>query len=170
MSQLLRIDCYLCKQPLLNDNMNVGDRIPDLLGHDAEGNEIRLSNYPDKKIILYFYPKDNTSGCTAEACSMRDNLPELGKAGYQVIGVSVDSAESHKKFAAKNSLTFPLIADTDHHLVEQMGVWGEKSMYGRKYMGIFRTTFIISPDGIIEHIFLPKQIKTKTHAEQVLAL
>lgn len=150
--------------------MNVGDKVPDLLGKDAEGNEIRLSDYPGKKIALYFYPKDNTSGCTAEACSIRDNYDDLLKAGYQVIGVSVDSAESHKKFAAKYDLPFPLIADTDHHLVEQMGVWGEKSMYGRKYLGTFRTTFIISPEGIIEHIMLPKQIKTKIHAEQILAL
>lgn len=143
--------------------------MPDFLGVDAEGKEIRLSDYPGKKVILYFYPKDSTSGCTAEACSMRDNLQELEKDGYQVIGVSVDSASSHQKFAAKNELTFPLIADTDHKLVEQMGVWGEKSMYGRKYMGTFRTTFIISPDGTIEKIYLPKQIKTKTHAEQILA-
>ncbi|MBD5338423.1 MAG: thioredoxin-dependent thiol peroxidase [Bacteroides sp.] len=149
--------------------MNVGDKVPDFLGVDAEGKEIRLGDYPGKKVILYFYPKDSTSGCTAEACSMRDNLQELEKDGYQVIGVSVDSAASHQKFAAKNELTFPLIADTDHKLVEQMGVWGEKSMYGRKYMGTFRTTFIISPDGTIEKIYLPKQIKTKTHAEQILA-
>lgn len=149
--------------------MNVGDKVPDLLGLDADGKEVRLSDYPGKKIILYFYPKDSTSGCTAEACSMRDNLDNLAKEGYQVIGVSVDSADSHKKFAAKNDLKFPLISDTDHKLVEQMGVWGEKSMYGRKYMGTFRTTFIISPDGVIEKIFLPKQIKTKTHAEQILA-
>ena len=149
--------------------MNVGDKVPDFLGVDAEGKEIRLSDYPGKKVILYFYPKDSTSGCTAEACSMRDNLQELEKDGYQVIGVSVDSAGSHQKFAAKNELTFPLIADTDHKLVEQMGVWGEKSMYGRKYMGTFRTTFIISPDGTIEKIYLPKQIKTRTHAEQILA-
>lgn len=149
--------------------MNVGDKVPDLLGTDAEGKEIRLSDFPGKKVILYFYPKDNTSGCTAEACSMRDNLPALEKEGYQVIGVSVDSAESHRKFAAKNGLTFPLIADTDHRLVEQMGVWGEKSMYGRKYMGTFRTTFIIGPDGRIERIYQPKQIKTKTHATQILS-
>lgn len=148
--------------------MNVGDTVPDLLGTDAEGHEVRLSDFPGKKIILYFYPKDNTSGCTAEAFSMRDNTPALEAEGYQVIGVSVDSAESHRKFAAKHSLPFPLIADTDKHLVEQMGVWGEKSMYGRKYMGTFRTTFIIGTDGRIERVFLPKEIKTKTHAEQIL--
>lgn len=149
--------------------MNVGDKVPDLLGMDAEGKEIRLSDYPGKKVVLYFYPKDSTSGCTAEACSMRDNLDALADKGYQVIGVSVDNAASHQKFATKNNLTFPLIADTDHRLVEEMGVWGEKSMYGRKYMGTFRTTFIISPEGVIEKIYLPKQIKTKTHAEQILA-
>lgn len=148
--------------------MNTGDKVPDLLGLDAEGKEVRLSDYPGKTIVLYFYPKDNTSGCSAEACSFRDNYPALQGNNVQVIGVSVDSADSHQKFAAKYELPFPLIADTDHKLVEQMGVWGEKSMYGRKYMGTFRTTFIISPEGVIERIFLPKQIKTKTHAEQIL--
>ncbi len=148
--------------------MNVGDNVPDFLGKDSEGNEVRLSDYPGKKIILYFYPKDNTAGCSAEACSMQENLAEFQKKGYQVIGVSVDSEASHRKFADKYGLTFPLVADTDHHLVEKMGVWGEKSMYGRKYMGTFRTTFIISPEGVIEKIYLPKQIKTKTHATQIL--
>lgn len=148
--------------------MNIGDIVPDYLGKDAEGREVRLSDYPGKRIALYFYPKDNTSGCTAEACSLRDRMPELTDKGYQVIGVSVDSAESHRKFADRHSLPFPLIADTDHKLVEQMGVWGEKSMYGRKYMGTFRTTFIIGPDHRIERIFLPKEIKTKIHADQIL--
>lgn len=142
--------------------------MPDYLGKDAEGREVRLSDYPGKRIALYFYPKDNTSGCTAEACSLRDRMPELTDKGYQVIGVSVDSAESHRKFSDRHSLPFPLIADTDHKLVEQMGVWGEKSMYGRKYMGTFRTTFIIGPDHRIERIFLPKEIKTKIHADQIL--
>lgn len=143
--------------------------MPDLLGLDADGKEVRLSDYPGRKVILYFYPKDSTPGCTAEACSMRDNLGALQAAGYQVIGASVDSAASHKRFAEKHGLTFPLISDPDHKLVEQMGVWGEKSMYGRKYMGTMRTTFIIGPDGRIEKIFGPKDIKTKTHAEQILA-
>ncbi len=150
--------------------MNVGDKVPDLLGTDAQGKEVRLSDYPGKTIALYFYPKDNTSGCTAEACSLRDSYQALLNKGMQVIGVSVDSADSHRKFAEKNSLPFPLIADTDHRLVEQMGVWGEKSMYGRKYMGTYRTTFIINPDHTIARIILPKQIKTKTHGEQLLAL
>lgn len=149
--------------------MNVGDTMPDLLGLDADGKEVRLSDYPGRKVILYFYPKDSTPGCTAEACSMRDNLGALQAAGYQVIGASVDSAASHKRFAEKHGLTFPLISDPDHKLVEQMGVWGEKSMYGRKYIGTMRTTFIIGPDGRIEKIFGPKDIKTKTHAEQILA-
>lgn len=144
--------------------------MPDLLGLDADGREVRLSNYPGKKIVLYFYPKDNTPGCTAEACSMRDNLDQLAAKGYQVVGVSVDSAESHKKFAARHELSFPLIADTDHKLVELMGVWGEKSMCGRKYMGTMRTTFVIGENGVVEHVFLPKQVKAKTHAEQILAL
>lgn len=143
--------------------------MPDLLGLDADGKEVRLSDYPGRKVILYFYPKDSTPGCTAEACSMRDNLGALQAAGYQVIGASVDSAASHKRFAEKQGLTFPLISDPDHKLVEQMGVWGEKSMYGRKYIGTMRTTFIIGPDGRIEKIFGPKDIKTKTHAEQILA-
>lgn len=143
--------------------------MPDLLGLDADGKEVRLSDYPGRKVILYFYPKDSTPGCTAEACSMRDNLGALEAAGYQVIGASVDSAASHKRFAEKQGLTFPLISDPDHKLVEQMGVWGEKSMAGRKYMGTLRTTFIIGPDGRIEKIFGPKDIKTKTHAEQILA-
>ena len=148
--------------------MKAGDKMPDLLGRDADGNEVRLSQYPDKKIALYFYPKDNTSGCTAQACSLRDSYQQLLDAGYQVIGVSVDSAESHRKFAEKHSLPFPLITDTDHHLVELAGVWGEKSMYGRKYMGTFRTTFIISPSGEVTRIITPKQVKTKDHAAQIL--
>lgn len=147
-----------------------GSRVPDLLGTDQNGNEVRLSQFPGKKIALYFYPKDLTSGCTAQACNLRDNYHDLLDAGYQVIGVSVDPAESHQKFIAKNSLPFPLIADTDHSLVERFGVWGEKSMYGRKYMGTFRTTFILSPEGEVLSVIAPKQVKTKTHAAQILDL
>ena len=148
--------------------MNIGDKAPEVLGMNENGEEIRLSQYKGKKLVLYFYPKDNTSGCTAEACSLRDNYAELRKQGYEVIGVSVDSATSHRKFIDKYELPFPLIADTDKKLVEAMGVWGEKSMYGRKYMGIFRTTFLINEEGIIEKIYSPKEIKTKTHGEQIL--
>ena len=148
--------------------MNIGDKAPEILGKDENGKEIRLSDYKGQKLVLYFYPKDNISGCTAEACSLRDNYSELRNAGYAVVGVSVDDEKSHQKFIAKNELPFPLIADTDKTLVEQFGVWGEKSMYGRKYFGTIRTTFIIDENGIIEKIIGPKQIKTKIHASQIL--
>lgn len=150
--------------------MNVGDKAPEILGMDENGNQIKLSDYKGKKIVLYFYPKDNTSGCTAEACSFRDGYQNLREAGYEVIGVSVDDSASHKKFRMKNDLPFTLITDTDKQLVQAFGVWGEKSMYGRKYMGTFRTTFIINEEGIVEKIFTPKDINTKIHAEQVLAV
>ena len=150
--------------------MNVGDKAPEVLGLNENGEQVLLSQYRGKKVVLYFYPKDSTSGCTAEACSLRDNYAALRGKGYEVVGVSVDSAASHQKFIAKNELPFTLIADTDKTLVEQMGVWGEKSMCGRKYMGTFRTTFILNEEGVIEKIFAPKEIKTKTHGEQVLAL
>lgn len=150
--------------------MNVGDKAPEVLGVNEKGERILLSNYRGKKVVLYFYPKDNTSGCTAEACSLRDNYSALKSKGYEVVGVSVDSAASHKKFIEKHELPFTLIADTDKSLVNEMGVWGEKSMYGRKYMGTFRTTFIINEEGVVEKVFSPKEVKTKTHGEQLLAL
>lgn len=150
--------------------MTTGDKAPEILGKDQNGNEVRLSDFAGKKLVLYFYPKDNTSGCTTEACSLRDNLPALAGKGYAVVGVSPDSEASHQRFIEKHGLPFTLIADTDHSLAEKMGAWGEKSMYGRKYMGILRTTFIIGPDGTIEHIFGPKQIKTKEHGNQILNL
>lgn len=150
--------------------MTTGDKAPEILGKDQNGNEVRLSDFAGKKLVLYFYPKDNTSGCTAEACSLRDNLPALAGKGYAVVGVSPDSEASHQRFIEKHGLPFTLIADTDHSLAEKMGAWGEKSMYGRKYMGILRTTFIIDPDGNIEQIFGPKQIKTKEHGNQILNL
>ena len=148
--------------------MEVGAKVPDILGVDQDGKIVKRSDYPGRTIALYFYPKDMTSGCTAQACNLRDNYQSLLDAGYQVIGVSVDSADSHKKFIAKNSLPFPLITDPDHKLVTEFGVWGEKSMYGRKYLGTFRTTFIISPEGEVTRIITPKQIKTKNHAAQIL--
>jgi len=148
--------------------MNIGDKAPELLGKDENGREVRLSDYKGKKLVLYFYPKDLTSGCTAEACSFRDHRDELQKAGMEVLGVSVDNDIQHRKFKEKHELNFPLIADVDHELVEAFGVWQEKSMYGRKYMGTVRTTFIIGEDGTIEKIIGPKQIKTKIHAEQIL--
>jgi peroxiredoxin Q/BCP len=145
-----------------------GDRIPDILGIDQDGNEIKSSDFRGRKLALYFYPKDNTSGCTEEACSLRDGYQELRKAGYEIIGVSRDSARSHRGFIAKHSLPFRLIADTDTRLQEQFGVWAEKSMYGRKYMGTLRTTFIIDEDGIVTDIIESKEITTKNHANQIL--
>lgn len=150
--------------------MNIGDKAPDILGVNENGEEIRLSQFAGKKVILYFYPKDNTPGCTAEACSLRDNYSQLQAKGYEVIGVSTDSVASHRKFIDKQSLPFTLIADTEKSLVTEMGVWGEKSMCGRKYMGTFRTTFIIDENGVVEKIFNPKEINTKTHGEQILSL
>lgn len=148
--------------------MKIGDKAPDILGKNEKGEEIRLSDYQGKKIVLYFYPKDNTPGCTAEACSLRDNYSTLREAGYEIIGVSVDDEKSHKKFIEKNQLPFTLIADTDKKLVNQFGVWGEKKLAGRTYMGTFRTTFIINEKGIIERVILPKEIKTNIHAQQIL--
>ena len=150
--------------------MNIGDRAPEVLGKDENGREIRLSDYKGRKLVLYFYPKDNTSGCTAEACSLRDHYDSLQGAGYDVVGVSKDSADSHMKFKKKHELPFPLIADVDHSLLEVMGAWGEKTMYGKKVTGTIRTTFIINEEGVIEHIFVGKLVKTKEHAEQILGL
>ena len=148
--------------------MNIGDHAPEVLGKDEQGREIRLSDYKGRKLVLYFYPKDNTSGCTSEACSLRDRYEELQGAGYEVVGVSKDSAASHQKFKEKHSLPFPLIADVDKTLMEAMGAWGEKNMYGRKTMSTIRTTFIINEEGIIENILAGKQVKTKEHAAQIL--
>ena len=165
----IRLFVYFRQPNQKEQIMNIGDKAPEVLGINEKGEEILLSNYQGKKVVLYFYPKDNTSGCTAEACSLRDNYAELKAKGYEVIGVSVDNEKSHQKFIEKYELPFTLIADTDKKLVEAMGVWGEKSMYGRKYMGTFRTTFILNEEGVVEQIFLPKEIKTKTHGEQILA-
>ena len=150
--------------------MNVGDKVPATLGTDQNGNEVKLADFAGRKLVLYFYPKDNTPGCTAEACSLRDHMDELAARGYAVVGVSSDGEASHRRFIDKHALPFTLIADTDHKLQEAMGVWGEKTMCGRKYMGTLRTTFLVGPDGTIEHIFGPKAIKTKEHASQILAL
>jgi len=148
--------------------LNIGDKIPDILGKNQDGKEIKASDFAGSKLVLYFYPKDSTPGCTAEACSFRDNFSEYRKAGYNILGVSVDDEKSHKKFIEKQQLPFPLIADTDKKLVEAFGVWGEKMLAGRKYMGTFRTTFLINESGVIEKIIGPKEIKTKEHAQQIL--
>ena len=148
--------------------MNIGDKIPAYLGKDQDGKEWKASDLAGKKVALYFYPKDSTSGCTAEACSLRDNFQELTGKGYVIVGVSCDSEASHRKFIEKNSLPFTLISDPEHRLAEEMGVWGEKSMYGRKYFGVFRTTFLVDEHGKITKIFGPKEIKTKEHGKQIL--
>ena len=148
--------------------MEIGDKVPDFLGTDENGNELRMQDFAGKKLVLYFYPKDSTPGCTQEACNLRDNYERMLAKGYAVVGVSVQYAKSHKRFIEKNNLPFPLIADTEMVLNNAFGVWGEKSMCGRKYMGTFRTTFIINEEGIVEQIFKPKEIKVKNHAEQIL--
>ena len=148
--------------------MNIGDKIPQLLGKNEKGEEVKASDFAGKKLVLYFYPKDSTPGCTAEACSLRDHYDGLKQAGFEVLGVSVDSGKSHQRFIEKNNLPFNLIADTEKKLVEAFGVWAEKKMAGRTYMGTLRTTFIINENGEVEKIFTPKEIKTKTHAEQIL--
>lgn len=145
-----------------------GMKAPETLGTDASGKEIKLSDYSGRKLVLYFYPKDSTPGCTNEACNLRDNYSELRRQGYEVVGVSIDSAKSHLKFAEKNTLPFPLISDTDKQLVQAFGVWGEKKMAGRTYMGTYRTTFIINEEGIVERVIGPKEIKVKDHAKQIL--
>ena len=129
---------------------------------------ISLKDYQGKKLVLFFYPKDNTPGCTKEACNLRDNYKALTDKGIQILGVSVDDEKSHQKFITKFDLPFPLLADTDHKVVEAFGVWGEKSMYGRKYMGTHRTTYIIGEDGTIEHVIA--KVKTGDHTQQILDL
>ena len=148
--------------------MNIGDRIPEILGVDQNGNTIKSSDYKGRKLILYIYPKANTSGCTAEACSLQAHKEELAQAGYNIIGVSKDKQELQKKFADAHNLSFPLIADTETTLLQSLGCWGEKVACGRRTIGILRTTYLVNEDGIIEKIFTPKEIKTKIHAEQIL--
>lgn len=148
--------------------MNIGDKAPEILGRDQDGKEVKLADFKGKKLVLYFYPKDNTPGCTTEACNLRDNYQRFLDAGYAVVGVSVQDEKSHKKFIEKHELPFPLIADTEKTLNNAFGVWCEKSMCGRKYMGTFRTTFIIDEEGKVERIITPKEIKVKEHATQIL--
>ncbi|WP_302823791.1 peroxiredoxin [Leyella stercorea] len=148
--------------------MNIGDKIPEHLGIDQDGREIKASDYQGRKIVLYSYPKANTSGCTAEACSLQAHKEELAAAGYDIIGVSKDKQTLQKKFADTQGLHFPLIADTETTLLQQLGCWGEKVACGRKTIGILRTTYLVDENGIIQKIFTPKEIKTKIHAEQIL--
>ena len=148
------------------EEMNIGDKAPEMLGLDQDGKEIKLSDFAGRKLVLYFYPKDNTSGCTLEAKSLRDGRAELARMGFRIIGVSPDSEKSHRNFCAKHDLNFTLLADTDHSVCEAYGVWAEKSMYGRKYMGVLRTTFVIDAEGRIEKVFT--KVDTANHYRQIL--
>lgn len=148
--------------------IKVGEKAPIFEGKDQNGNAISLHQFTGKKLVLYFYPKDSTPGCTTEACDFRDNYQSLLAKGIDVVGVSIDDEKSHQKFITKHELPFTLLADTDHKIVQAYGVWGEKNMYGKKYMGTLRTTFIIDENGTIAHII--KKVDTKNASAQVLAL
>lgn len=141
-----------------------------MLGTDQNGRVIRSSDYRGRKIVLYSYPKANTSGCTAEACSLQAHKAELAEKGYEIIGVSKDKQEAQAKFAENYGLEFPLIADTSTELLQALGCWGEKVACGHRTIGIIRTTYLVNEEGIIERIMGPKEIKTKIHAEQILEL
>lgn len=147
--------------------LKTGEKAPDFKSVDQDGKKVSLSDFKGKKLVLYFYPKDNTPGCTDEACSLRDGYSELKSKGYEVIGVSADSEKSHTGFIAKHNLPFRLLADTNKDLLKAYDAWGEKKMYGKSYEGVLRKTFVISEDGIIEKIF--EKVKTKDHANQVLS-
>ncbi len=147
-------------------NLKAGDVAPDFSVNDQDGNPIKLSDFKGKKVVLYFYPKDNTPGCTSESCNLRDNYQALQKAGYEILGVSKDNEKSHRKFIDKFELPFTLLADTEKDIHGKYGTWIEKSMYGRKYMGTARVTFLIDEDGKIEEII--EKVKTKDHTAQIL--
>jgi len=147
-------------------SLNVGDKAPEFAVNDQNGNLVKLSDFLGKKVVLYFYPKDNTPGCTAEACNLRDNHQALKKAGYEILGVSTDNEKSHQKFIDKFDLPFTLLADTEKDIHEKYGTWVEKSMYGRKYMGTARFTFLINEKGVIEEII--EKVKTNDHTAQIL--
>ncbi len=147
--------------------LEVGKKAPDFTAKVQNGNKVKLSELKGSRVVLYFYPKDDTPGCTKQACSLRDGFAEFKKKKIKVLGVSIDDEKSHQKFIAKYDLPFDLIADTDKKIVEKYGVWGEKSMYGKKYMGTLRTTFLIDEDGKIVKIF--DKVKVGEHADEVLA-
>lgn len=146
--------------------LTAGDKAPMFEGVNQNGKKISIDDFQGKKLILYFYPKDNTPGCTAEACNLNDNYEMWIKKGYEVVGVSPDNEKSHLKFIEKFGLKFNLIADTENKIMEAYGVWGEKSMYGKKYMGVIRTTYIINENGIIEAVF--DKVDTKNHTKQII--
>ena len=147
-------------------SLKIGDKAPEFTVNDQDGNPVSLSDYKGRKVVLYFYPRDNTPGCTAESCNLRDNYSDLQSAGYEVLGVSTDNEKSHQKFIEKQQLPFKLLADTEKDIHEKYGTWVEKSMYGRKYMGTARMTFLIDGDGNIENII--EKVKTKDHTAQIL--
>ncbi|MGC1241974.1 MAG: thioredoxin-dependent thiol peroxidase [Chryseosolibacter sp.] len=146
--------------------LRIGDKAPDFTVNDQDGNPVKLSNLHGKKVVLYFYPKDMTPGCTAEACNLRDNYKSMVKRGYEILGVSTDSEKTHKKFTEKEKLPFRLLADTERAIHDSYGTWVEKSMYGRTYMGTARVTFVIDEKGRIEDII--EKVNTKDHATQIL--
>lgn len=146
--------------------LEIGDKAPEFKGIDENGTSISLSDFKGKNLILYFYPKDNTPGCTNEACDLRDNYNMWLEKGYEVVGVSPDSEKSHLKFKEKQNLPFPLISDTEKIIIKEFGAWGLKKLYGREYEGLLRTTFVINGDGIITNIFT--KVKTKDHTNQIL--
>lgn len=149
--------------------LNIGNNAPDFTLPASTGGMISLSDYLNKKrVVLYFYPKDNTHGCTKEACSFRDHLPGLEDEDTVVLGVSADSMKSHDKFIEKHNLNFPLLSDEDHKVAEAYGAWGEKNMYGKKYYGMIRKTFIIGKDGKLEHVF--HKVRADGHGEEILNL
>ena len=148
--------------------MNLGDKLRSELGVNQEGKMVFGREYGGKKLALYFYPKDMTAGCTKEACNLRDNYASLEASGYAILGVSVDGEASHQKFKSRYELPFDLISDTEHRLCDQFGVWVEKNMYGRKYMGVARSTFLFDEQGVLQRIIGPKSIKVSDHAAQIL--
>jgi peroxiredoxin Q/BCP len=147
--------------------LKVGDPAPAFTAKDQNGKTITMEEYRGKKVVLYFYPKDNTPGCTAEACDLRDNYSRFQKEGYEILGVSADSEKSHQNFIAKYQLPFRLISDPDRKVLEAYGAWGEKKMYGKSYMGILRKTFVISEEGTVEKII--EKVKTKEHSQQIFS-
>ncbi|CAL1520659.1 thioredoxin-dependent thiol peroxidase [Chitinophaga sp. MM2321] len=149
-------------------NLKEGDKAPVFKGKDQHGKTVSLTDLKGKRVVLYFYPKDMTPGCTAQACNLRDNYQELTKKGYAVVGVSTDSEQSHQKFIEKYELPFTLLADEDKTIVNQYGVFGEKQMMGKTYDGIFRTTFLINDKGVIDHII--RKPDTKNHTEEILEI
>ncbi|HPE76549.1 MAG TPA: thioredoxin-dependent thiol peroxidase [Draconibacterium sp.] len=146
--------------------LKAGDKAPMFEGVNQDGKEIGLNDFAGKKLILYFYPKDDTPGCTAESCNLNENYEMWLRKGFEVVGVSPDSEKSHLKFSGKFGLKFNLVADTEHKILEAYGVWGEKSMYGKKYMGVIRTTFVIDEKGIIEAVF--EKVDTQNHTNQII--